>query len=121
MQASTDGFRFNKKERKEAKKRRRAAHDHRIYRRLCALLWLDEGRTQVEVAQLLGVADRTIRDWVKLYRQGNFDRLCQVDHHGRECDLSPEQLEQLLEEIKAGSFRCTKQARHWIEQTCGAS
>jgi len=119
MQASTDGFRFNKKERKEAEKRRGAVHDRRIYRRLCALLWLDEGRSQVEVAQLLGVTDRTIRDWVKLYRQGNFERLCQVDHQGRECDLSPEQLEQLLEEIQAGSFRSTKQARRWIEETFG--
>jgi len=119
MQASTDGFRFNKKERKEAEKRRGAARDYRIYRRLCSLLWLDEGRSQVEVGQLLGVTDRTIRDWIKLYRKGGFERLGQVQHQGREGDLSAEQLEQLLEEIKAGNFRSTKQARRWIEETFG--
>lgn len=117
MQANTDGFRFSKKERKQAEKRRDAAGDRRIYRRLCALLWLDDGRSQSEVAQLLGVTDRTIRDWIKLFRKGNFELLCQVLNRGRECDLSPEQLEQLLEEIKAGSFRSTKQARRWIEET----
>lgn len=119
MQSTTDGFRFNKKERKEAEKRRGSACDRRIYRRLCALLWLDDGRSQTEVADLLGVTGRTIRDWMKLYRKGGFDLLCQVANKGRECELSPEQLEQLLEELKAGSFRSTKQARRWIEENFG--
>ena len=119
MRSTTDGFHFDKKERKEAEKRRGAACDTRIYRRLCALLWLDDGRSQCEVAELLGVTDRTIRDWIKLYRKGGFDLLCQVDYRGRECDLSPEQLEQLFEEIKAGRFRSTKQARRWIEENFG--
>ena len=114
-----DGFRLSKKERRDMEKHRKDAWDRRIYRRLCALLWLDDGRTQEEVAGLLGVTARTIRDWIKLYRKGGLEQLCVVGNHGRECDLNAEQLEQLYEEIKAGRFRCAKQVRSWIEENFG--
>lgn len=119
MQSVEKGFRLSKKERKDIEKHRKEAWDRRIYRRLCALLWLDDGRTQEEVAELLGVTARTIRDWIKLYRKGGLQQLCVVNNHGRECDLNAEQLEQLREEIQAGRFRCAKQVRRWIEEKFG--
>ena len=93
MRTVTDGLRLTKKERKELEKKRQFAWDRRIYRRLSALVWLDDGRTQQEVANLLGVTDRTVRDWIKLYGKGGLDLLCQVGNRGRECDLDAQQLE----------------------------
>jgi transposase len=119
MRTITDGFRLNKKERKALEKQRQSAWDRRIYRRICALLWLDHGRTQEEVAELLGVTDRTVRDWIKLYRRGGLDLLCQVGNRGRDCDLDAQQLEQLQQEIEAGHFRSAKQVRRWIEENFG--
>ena len=71
MASIKDEFHLTKKERKQLERERDAAWDRRIYRRLCALLWLNEGRTQEEVASLLGVADRTVRNWIKLYRRAD--------------------------------------------------
>ena len=119
MRTITDAFRLTKKERKELEKHRQSAWDRRIYRRICALLWLDDDRRQEEVAELLGVTDRTVRDWIKLYRKGGLDLLCQVGNRGRDCDLDSQQLEQLQREIEAGHFRCARQVRRWIEENCG--
>jgi transposase len=119
MASIRDGFDLTKKERKQLERKREAAWDRRIYRRLCALLWLNEGRTQEEVANLLGVADRTVRNWIKLYRKGGLDLLCQLGHRGRECDLDEEQLAQLKGEIEVGRFRSAKQVRRWIEENFG--
>ena len=81
------------------------------------MLWLDDGRTQEEVAQLLGTTDRVVRQWVKRYRQGGIDKLCELGYRGRQCELTAEQIEQLLKEIDAGRFRAAKQVRRWLEDT----
>ena len=41
--------------------RRRQAENRRIYQRLSALLWIDDGRTREEVAELLGVSKSTVQ------------------------------------------------------------
>src|SRR5436305_10100734 len=48
------------RQRKEIGERRRQAQDRRIYQRLSAVLWIDEGRTREEVAALLGVTTRQV-------------------------------------------------------------
>ena len=42
--------------RQEIERRRRQTRDQRIAQRLSAVLWVDQGRTQHEVADLLGVS-----------------------------------------------------------------
>jgi transposase len=119
MSKVMDVFKLTRSERKQIEKRRQLESDKRIYRRLSSLLWLDEGRTQEEVAGLLDVDTRTIRRWVKQYRKDGLDGLCTIAHEGRQCALTPEQLESLQQAIEAGTFRNAKQARHWIEQEFG--
>lgn len=119
MSKVREGFKLTRAERKHIEKRRQQESDKRIYRRLSALLWLDEGRTQEEVAGLLDVDTRTIRRWVKLFQKEGLDGLCVMGHEGRQCTLTPEQLESLQQEIEAGNFRNAKQARQWIEQEFG--
>ena len=48
-------IRLTDQQRREITERRRQADDRRIFQRLSALLWIDEGRTREEVAGLLGV------------------------------------------------------------------
>ena len=114
-----EGVRLGRSERKRIEKRRRQESDKRIFRRLSALLWLDDGNSQEEVARLLGVAARTIRCWVRTYRKSGLDGLCVIAHEGRKCTLTDVQLEALQEQVKAGSFRSAKQARQWIADNYG--
>ena len=112
-------FRLNRSERKKIEKRRKRERDKRIFGRLAALLWLDDGCSQEEVGRLLGVAARTIRRWVKTYRKSGLEGLCAIGYEGRDCFLTDVQLEALKHEIEAGSFRSAKQARRWIAEEFG--
>src|SRR3954447_26535468 len=70
-------------ERKKIEKLRRAERDMRIWRRLSALLWSDDGETAEEVARRLGVTARQIRKWLETYRTQGLAGLCELHYRGR--------------------------------------
>src|SRR3982750_1096272 len=99
MKPPSTPFRLDPKQRQQVRHRARNERDHRITRRLLALLWLDQGRTETEVAQLLGVEPRSIRNWKKLYRTGGLDALCTLQHKGDRGERTGPQQQQLRDEI----------------------
>jgi transposase len=117
MEPSSTRFRLDPKQRQHLRKRAHLERDHRIARRLLALLWLDQGRTEDEVAGLLHVEPRTIRNWLRLYRGGGTDALCTLKHKGDQGELTASQQQRLRDEVKSGHFRTAKQVRAWIEET----
>jgi transposase len=117
MEPPARRFMLDPKQRQHLRKRARNERDHRITRRLLTLLWLDQGRTETEVANLLDVEPRSIRNWLKLYRTGGLDVLCTLQHKGDKGELTAEQQQQLRDEIQTGRFRTIKHVREWIEQT----
>ena len=68
--------------RKKIDKLRRKEKDARIHNRLSALLWLDQGRSAEQVAELLGVCPRTVRNWLELYQRGGLEALRTLDYQG---------------------------------------
>jgi len=68
--------------RKKVEKLRRKEKDARIHKRLSALLWLDKGYSEDEVADLLDVCPRTLKNWLALFRAGGLDALCSLDYQG---------------------------------------
>ena len=68
--------------RKKIEKLRREERDARIHRRLSALLWLAKGHTPDEVADLLDVCPRTVRNWVELFRAEGLEALCSLEYKG---------------------------------------
>jgi transposase len=75
-------FKVDTLTRKKIEKRRRKEKDARIHKRLSALLWLNQGYSAEEVAQLLDVCPRTVRNWVALYREQGLDGLCSLAYQG---------------------------------------
>lgn len=114
-----EAFQLSRAERKKIEKRRDQEFDKRIFRRLAALLALDDGHSQEEVARLFATTSRNVRRWIKTYRKLGLDALCTIAHKGRSSFLTAEQLESVKEEIEAGNFRSAKQARRWIDDNCG--
>jgi len=82
MEQSSGGFTLDTLSRKRVEKKRRETKDARIHRRMSALLWLNKGYSPAEVADLLDVCERTIRNWVDLYRQEGLDALCSLEYKG---------------------------------------
>jgi transposase len=68
--------------RKKIDKLRRKEKDVRIHNRLSALLWLGQGLTLEQVADLLGVCPRTIRNWLELYQRGGLEALRTLEYKG---------------------------------------
>jgi transposase len=119
MEQTTRELKLETLVRKKIEKLRKEERDSRIHRRLSALLWLNEGRSAEEVAGLLDVCPKTIRNWVKLFRTEGLDALCSLDYTGDPGRLTRTQLEQLKEEIATGRFRCALQVCDWVETTFG--
>ena len=103
--------------RKEVIGRRRHTLDRRVADRLCALLWVADGRTQQEAADLLGVTARQVRKWLSLYRQGGLDALCSLRFQGDPGSLSHAQVERLKAEVSTSRFLAARQVADWVAET----
>src|SRR3982750_619238 len=103
--------------RKEISERRRHAPDRRIYQRLSAVLWSDDGRTREEIAELLGVSTRQVGQWFRIFRNKGLDELCTLHYQGDPGRIGPAQVGRLKQEIEKGVFHNAEQIRTWIEAT----
>jgi transposase len=87
-------------------------------------LWLVRtGRTTREVAEALGVHERTVQQWLAWYREGGLATL--VGHHaggqGAPSFLTVEQRAELADEVATGRFRTAAEIRRWVEERWGVS
>ena len=69
--------------------RRRYALDKRVAYRLSAVLWVADGRTGQEVADLLGITARQVRKWLRRFRTQELDALGTLGFHGDPGKLRP--------------------------------
>jgi transposase len=103
--------------RQEIERRRRKTHDKRIAQRLSAVLWVDQGQSQHEVADLLGVTERQVRKWLRTYRTQGLEALCTLHHQGDPGKLRAAQIERLKAEVATGRFLAAQQICDWIDET----
>ena len=82
MEQTPSGYALPTLVRKKIEKRRGKEKDARIHNRLSALLWLADGYTTEEVASLLGVCARTVKNWLALYQSKGLDALCSLQYQG---------------------------------------
>src|SRR5206468_6174617 len=109
------------RQRKEISERRRQAQDRRVYQRLSAVLWCDDGRTREEIAELVGVSTRQVGQWLRIFRNKGLDQLCTLNYQGDPGRLGPAQVEQLKREIATGAFHNAEQVRTWVKETLGVA
>ena len=107
------------RQRKQIEHRRQQTRDYRLAMRLSTLLWRDESKSESDIAHLLGVCQRTVRNWLHLYRKKGLEALCTLHYQGDPGALTAPQAEQLKKEIQTGRFRCARQVREWLQGTFG--
>jgi len=112
-----EGLKLTAKTRQEVAQRRKQTKDTRAFARLSALLWLDDGLTQLQVARLLGITQRQVAKWVRIFRLQGLDALGRLQYQGDPGDLNHQQRAQLKEEIGTGCFQTAKQVQAWIADT----
>ena len=106
-------------QRRELERRRHRTRDKRVYERLSAVLWVADGKTRCEVADLLGRSVRQLAEWLRLFRNRGLDALCMLRQGGDPGNLSAGQVERLKQEIGTGRFRNSDQVRLWVEEVFG--
>jgi transposase len=87
-------------------------------------LWLVRtGKTTREVAEVLGVDERTVQRWLAWYRAGGLAPLEGRHAQGRGAPsfLTPEQRAELADEVATGRFRTAAEIRRWIEERWGVA
>lgn len=86
-------------------------------------LWLmRQGHSQRETARLLGVHERTVRRWVRWYRQGGIEAVrshLMGGRQGRASLLTKEQQSRLVEQAAQGIFHTISQGMAWVEKSYG--
>src|SRR3954470_12554687 len=112
-------IRLTPQQRRDISDRRRHAQDRRIYQRLSALLWSDDGRTREEIAELVGVSTRQVGQWLRIFRNKGLKELCTLHYRGDPGRLRPAQIEQLKQQIAQGAFHTAEQVRTWVQDTLG--
>src|SRR4051812_23792875 len=108
-------------QRQDISERRRQAQDRRIFQRLSAVLWSDDGRSREEIAELVGVAPRQVGQWFRIFRNKGLEELCTLHYQGDPGRLGPAQVERIRQEIEKGVFHNAEQVRTWVEATFGVA
>src|SRR4051812_32965942 len=114
-------IRLTPQQRKDISERRRHAPDRRIYQRLSAVLWSDDGRSREEIAELLGVSTRQVGQWFRIFRNKDLEQLCTLHYQGDPGRLGPAQVQRLKQEIEKGVFHNAEQIRTWVRETVGVA
>jgi transposase len=114
-------IRLTPRQPKEIGERRRNVQDRRVYQRLSAVLWSDDGRTREEIAELVGVSTRQVGQWFRIFRNKGLEELCTLRYQGDPGRLGPAQVKRIRQEIEKGVFHNAEQVRTWVEQTWGVA
>ena len=87
-------------------------------------LWLVRlGHMTREVAEVLGVHERTVQRWLGWYRSGGLAGVVgrHAGGHGKAAFLTAEQHEELASEVATGRFRTAAEIRVWVAEHWGVS
>jgi transposase len=110
---------LDRQQRQEFQRRRRRTQDKRPFERLSAVLWVADGKTRFEVADLLGRSVRQLAEWLRPFRNRGPEALFTLHNQGDPGNLSAGQVDRLKREISTGRFRNSDQARLWVEEMFG--
>jgi transposase len=108
-------------QRKDISERRRHAQDRRVFQRLSAVLWGDDGRTREEIAELVGVSIRQVGQWLRIFRNKGLEELCTLHYQGDPGRPPPARVERPKQEIATGAFHDAEQVRTWVLDTWGVA
>lgn len=103
----------------------REEHKQMAYRtdayRINAIILLGTGWTQAQVSEALLLDERTIRRYVKAYREGGIEGLLEVRFQGGQCHLTQEQITRLDEHLLAHLYSQVRDIRQYIQMTFGVT
>jgi transposase len=103
----------------------RQEHKQMAYRtdayRINAIILLGTGWTQAQVSEALLLDERTIRRYVRAYRQGGIEGLLEVRFQGGQCHLAQEQITRLDNHLQENLYTHVRDVCKYIQTAFGVS
>lgn len=112
---------LNEQQRQELKEAHRCESKRQYADRIKAVLLLDVGWSASKIAEALLLDERSVWNYKKLYEEGGIDFLCSANHQGRQCRLTVEQQEELMEHLRTELYSTALEVSLYVRQTYGVS
>lgn len=74
---------LSKTELKKLKRLKHEERDKKIFRRLQAIYLRHQGKSNREIADIIGVCKETVIDWARIFETKGLDGICQLNYEGR--------------------------------------
>jgi len=104
---------------KELRRRKKNERDAKILRRLLCIELKDLGEQNRKIARLCGVCIDTITDWLRLYEDGGFEKLCFLAYEGRRISVLDAVKGDLKKGIKEGRYKKLADVREELKRVHG--
>ena len=115
----TKNFTLTEEKLNELRTALKSESDSRLYKRLLILERLHAGLTATQLSKAFNVSDRTIRTYVKSYREGGLAGLLTLKHKGSKGFLTKKQQEELKVHIQSARYRSAKEIADYIKEKYG--
>ena len=89
-----------------------------VQRRMDALRLKAHGMLHKEIAEIIGIAENTLRDYFELYQQGGLEKLKEINYYQPESELK-EHIVSLEAHFRDHPPATIKQAQHEVEVITG--
>lgn len=98
------------------KQMKKEEKDKKIYRRLQFLHLKHDGKTNKEIADILGVCTDTITDWAVIYSEKGLDGLCQQMNFDRRISKLDDYIDKIKQDIKENTISTLAELQDWIDE-----
>lgn len=100
----------------EIKKRMKIEKNKKIFRRLQFLNLKYKGKTNIEIADIVGVCADTITDWTRIYSEGGIEKLCKPMNFDRRKAKIDDYIDDIKKDIKDNTISTLAELRDFIKK-----
>jgi len=91
---------LSKTELKELKQLKQKERDKKIFRRLQAIYLRHQGKSNQEIADIVGVCKETVIDWARIFEIKGLDGICQLNYEGRRLSKIDPYIDKIKKDVK---------------------
>lgn len=95
---------LSKTELKELKRLKQKERDKKIFRRLQAIYLRHQGKSNQEIADIIGVCKETVIDWIRIFETKGLDSICRLNYEGRRSLKIDPYIDKIKKDIKKGTI-----------------
>lgn len=107
---------LTKAELKKLEQLKQQEKSKKIFRRLQCIQLRHEGRTNQEIADIVGSCEDTITNWINIYAENGLDGLAELNYAGRrEIKITPH-IAEIKQDLKENTIATLAELQAWLKE-----